>query len=332
MTAPSFRKRAMDDDYRGLKFYRDLGFIPADKIDESVSKTLEYAYDDWAMAELAHAVGKEDERVALMKRSRNYRHVFDKSKTFVRPRLADGSWAEPFDPRGMGHSKKWRDFTESNAWQATFLNQHDVHAYIQDFGGDEAFVAKLDALFNGSPDLPADAPPDIAGMVGQYAHGNEPSHHVAYLYDYAGAAYKTQARVRDLLDHQYDNQPDGLSGNEDCGQMSAWYVISALGFYAVNPASGNYVFGSPLFDKATLQLAGGKTLVIELKRESASDKYIQSVELNGKSYDKVWFRHSDVAAGGKLVLHMGSRPNPSFGASEADAPPPASQPAVSGGW
>jgi len=318
---PSFRKRAMDDDYRGLKFYRDLGFIPADKIDESVSKTLEYAYDDWAMAELAHAVGKEDERVALMKRSRNYRHVFDKSKTFVRPRLADGSWAEPFDPRGMGHSKKWRDFTESNAWQATFLNQHDLHAYIQDFGGDEAFVAKLDALFNGSPDLPADAPPDIAGMVGQYAHGNEPSHHVAWLYAYAGQPWKTQHRVRWLLDNMYDDKPDGEAGNDDCGQISAWYLLSSLGLYAVDPVSANYVLGSPLVHRAEVELADGKKLVVEAKGNSPENVYVQSVTWNGKPHDRNWISHAEIAAGGSLVFTLGPKPNKAFGVAQAARPP-----------
>jgi predicted alpha-1,2-mannosidase len=221
----------------------------------------------------------------------------------------------------MGHFKKWRDFTESNSWQATFLNQHDLHEYMKLFGGEKEFVRKLDELFDQSSDLPPDAPPDIAGMVGQYAHGNEPGHHVPYLYSYAGAAYKTQARVRFLLDKMHHNAPDGLAGNEDCGQMSAWYLMSALGFYAVDPVSGNYVFGSPLFDRASIQLGGGKQLTIETIGNGPEKPYIHSVSLNGKPYAKSWFRHADVANGGTFVLQMGAEPNPQFGAASDDRPP-----------
>jgi predicted alpha-1,2-mannosidase len=213
------RKRALLDDYRGLALYRKLGYIPADREEESVSKAMEYAYDDWAVARVAAAIGKSNEADVLLQRSRNYRNLFDPSVGFIRPRLENGGWAEPFDPRDMGHSKQWRDFTECNAWQATFGIQHDVPGYIELFGGREKFVEKLDALFHQSSDLPPDAPPDIAGLVGQYAHGNEPSHHIAYLYAYAGIPSKTQERVHSLLETMYSNQPDGIAGNEDCGQM-----------------------------------------------------------------------------------------------------------------
>jgi predicted alpha-1,2-mannosidase len=316
-----WRKRATEDDYRGLGYYRKMGFIPCDLEDEAVSKTLEYAYDDWAMAQLARAAGAEDDRKLLLQRSRNYKNVFDPSITFMRGRMADKSWANPFDPRGMGHSKKWRDFTESNSRQATFLNQHDLYEYMKLFGGEKGFVEKLDALFNQSSELPPDAPPDIAGMVGQYAHGNEPSHHVGYLYAYAGAHWKTQARVRMLLETEYSTYLDGLAGNEDCGQMSAWYVISALGFYAVDPASGNYVFGGPMFDRATVNLGNGKTLVIETVENGANKPYIQSITWNGQAYTKSWFSHAQIAQGGKFVIHMGEQPNEKFGAAMADRPP-----------
>lgn len=239
----------------------------------------------------------------------------------MRGRLANGRWAEPFDPRGMGHWKKWRDFTESNSWEATFLNQHDLYEYMKLFGGETGFVEKLDALFNQSSDLPPDAPPDIAGMVGQYAHGNEPGHHVAYLYAYAGQHYKTQSRVRMLLETMYHNDPDGLAGNEDCGQMSAWYVLSALGFYAFDPVSGNYVFGGPLFDRASIQLENGKTLVIETVGNAPGKAYVQSVTWNGKPYTKSWFRHADIANGGTFVFHMSDKPNEKFGADVGDRPP-----------
>ena len=318
---PLWRKRAMDDDYRGLGYYRKLGYIPCDQEDEAVSKTLEYAYDDWAVAHLAHAAGKEDDYKLLLQRSRNYKNTFDGATTFMRGRLADGKWAEPFDPRGMGHSKKWRDFTESNSWQATFLNQHDLYEYIKLFGGEKGFVEKLDTLFNQSSELPSDAPPDIAGMVGQYAHGNEPGHHVAYLYAYAGQHWKTQARVRMLLETMHHNDPDGLAGNEDCGQMSAWYVLSALGFYAVDPVSGNYVFGGPLFDHAAVHFANGKTLEIEAIGNGPGKAYVQSVTWNGKPYTKSWFSHAQIAEGGKFVITMGEKPDEKFGAAIEDRPP-----------
>lgn len=318
---PLWRKRAMDDNYRGLAYYRKMGFIPCDLEEEAVSKTLEYAYDDWAVAHLARAAGAEDDYRHLLERSRNYKNTFDSSNTFMRGRLADGKWADPFDPRGMGHSKKWRDFTESNSWQATFLNQHDLYEYMKLFGGEKGFAEKLDGLFNASSELPPDAPPDIAGLVGQYAHGNEPSHHVAYLYAYAGQHYKTQARVRMLLETMHHNDPDGVAGNEDCGQMSAWYVMSSLGFYAVDPVSGNYVFGGPLFDRASVQLGNGKTLVIEAVGNGPGKPYVQSITWNGKPYTKSWFRHADIAQGGTFVVHMGDKPNEKFGAAMDDRPP-----------
>lgn len=318
---PLWRKRAMDDDYRGLGYYRKRGYIPCDQEDESVSKVLEYAYDDWAVAHLARAAGAQDDYRLLLERSRNYKNVFDGSITFMRGKLADGKWAEPFDPRGMGHSKKWRDFTESNSWQATFLNQHDLYEYMKLFGGEKGFLDKLDALFNQSSELPADAPPDIAGMVGQYAHGNEPSHHVAYLYAYAGEHYKTQARVRMLLETMHHNGPDGVAGNEDCGQMSAWYVMSAIGFYAVDPVSGNYVFGGPLFDRATIHLGNDKSLTIEVVGNAPDKPFVQSMTWNGKPYTKSWVSHAEIAQGGTFVVKMGEKPNEKFGAAAADRPP-----------
>lgn len=318
---PVFRKRAFVDDYRGLGYYRKLGFIPADKESESVSKVLEYAYDDWAVAHLAKAQGKMDDYRHLLERSRNYKNQFNAESHFMQPKLADGSWATPFDPRGIGHSKKWRDFTESNSWQATFLNQHDVHHYMGMFGGPEAFAEKLDGLFNASSKLPPDAPPDIAGLVGQYAHGNEPSHHIAYLYAYAGQHYKTQSRVRMLLETMYHAKKDGLAGNDDCGQISAWYVMSALGFYAVDPVSANYVIGSPLFDSAEIDVGHGRRLRITAHGNGPDKPYIQSVTWNGKPYAKTWLRHADLAAGGHLEFTMGPRPNTRYGAAPADRPP-----------
>jgi predicted alpha-1,2-mannosidase len=317
---PPLRRRAMEDDYRGLGYYRKLGYIPCDKEEESVSKTMEYVYDDWAVAHVAKAVGAEDDYKLLIERSKNYKNLFDPAETFVRPRLESGQWAEPFTETEMGHSKKWRDYTESDPWETTFSIQHDPAGYMKLFGGREAFVKKLDELFTTTSQLPPDAPPDIAGMVGQYAHGNEPCHHMAYLYCYAGVPHKTQARVRSLLEMEYDDQPDGLAGNEDCGQMSAWYVLSALGFYPVDPVSGNYVFGTPLVDRAEVELGGGKKLKVEVKRSSSSNLYIQSVRLNGKDHTKLWFRHADIANGGLIEFTMGAEPS-KFGLNDDAVPP-----------
>jgi predicted alpha-1,2-mannosidase len=318
---PIYRKRAMDDDYRGLPYYRKLGFIPSDKEPEAVSKTLEYSYDDWAVSHMADAAGEKELAETLRQRSRNYRHVFDTKSNFVRPRGEDGKWLEPFDPRGMGHFEQWRDFTESNAWQATFLNQHDLYAYMGLFGSPDVFERKLDELFTTSSKLPADAPPDIAGLVGQYAHGNEPSHHVAFLYAYTGAHYKTQSRVRMLMETMYPPDADGLAGNEDCGQMSAWYVMSALGLYAVDPVSTNYVFGSPLLDHAEIGLGGDRKLVIRTFNNGSKHAYIQSVTWNGKPWTKSWISHAELAAGGVLEFHMSETPNVQFGAKLEDRPP-----------
>jgi predicted alpha-1,2-mannosidase len=319
---PAYRDRALASDWRGLGWYRKLGYVPSDMVEEGVSRTLEYAYDDWALAHLAAATGHADDAKLLRERSRNYGHVFNRELGFMCPRAADGQWlVQPFDPREMGHSKAWRDYTESNPWEATFLNQHDLYHYMPMFGGDAAFERKLDELFTTSSALPADAPPDIAGMVGQYAQGNEPSHHVAYLYAYCGAHWKTQARVRMLLETMYLPAPDGLAGNEDCGQMSAWYVLSALGLYEVDPVSAEWVFGSPLVEHAEIDLGGGKRLVVDAHGNGKGRPYIQSVTWNGKPWTRSWIAHAELAKGGTLVFEMGPQPNKQFGTAPADRPP-----------
>lgn len=316
----AMKKRALVDDYRGLSWYRSLGFIPADLEEESVSKTLEYDYDDWAVAHLAAKFGDRDNVKLLLERSLNYRHHWDGGTRFLRAKLKDGAWAEPFDPIGLGHSKKWRDYTESNAWQTTFGVQHDVTGCIAMMGGDQAYVARLDALFNQPSTLPPDAPPDIAGMVGQYAHGNEPSHHIAYLYSFAGEPAKTMERVHFLNTTMYSDLPDGITGNEDCGQMSAWFVLSSLGFYAVDPVSTHYLFGTPLFDRATLTLANGRKLILEARRSTPDSIYIQAVEFNGKPHTNSWFSHADVAEGGHFVIRLSARPDAVFGRDQTSRP------------
>jgi predicted alpha-1,2-mannosidase len=317
-----YKDLAFNSPAAGVVAYRAKGYIPCDLEDQSVSKTLEYAYDDWAMARIAAAAGDHASAEALRARSKNYRNLFDAKSHFARPRNADGGWAEPFDPRGMGHNPTvWWDYTECNSWQATFLNQHDVYSYIDLFGGDAAFEAKLDALFNASSELPPDAPPDMSGLIGQYIHGNEPSHHIAYLYAFCGAHHKTQARVRMLLKSQYRAAPDGIAGNEDCGQMSAWYILSALGFYPVDPVSGIYVFGAPLFPRAEIALPGGKMLSIIAEGVDDAHVYIGAVTRNGRPYTKSWISHADLMAGGELRFVMSTTPDTGFGAARAARPP-----------
>ena len=314
-------KRAMVDDYRGLGYYRKMNYIPADLEEESVSKTFEYCYNDWAIAHVARKLGHADDATMLVQRSRNYRNYFDKSVTFMRPKLADGTFTSPFNPIDLGHSRKWRDYTESNAWQTTFGVQHDAAGLIELFGGQASFIAKLDELFTTASTLPEDAPPDIAGLVGQYAHGNEPSHHIAYLYVYAGQPWKTQARARSLMETMYRALPDGIEGNEDVGQMSAWFILSALGFYSVDPVSGNYILGSALFEQASIDLGNGKRLEIDVQRSDPGHAYIQSFAINGKSQTRAWFNHAEIAEGAKLTFKMGPSPNMTFGTETAVLPP-----------
>ncbi len=314
-------ERALVENFEGLGYYRELGYIPCDREGESVSKSFEYCYNDWAIAHVAKKLGKGDEAAMLQARSKNYTHFFNPATQFMQPKLRDGAWATPFDPIEMGHSKRWRDYTESNAWQTSFGIQHDPAGLIELYGGREAFVKRLDMLFTVPSTLPPDAPPDIAGLVGQYAHGNEPSHHIAYLYVYAGAPYKTQARVRSLMDTMYHAAPDGMAGNEDVGQMSAWLLLSALGFYPVDPVSGIYVLGSPLIERATVQVGGGKQLEIEVKRRDPKHAYVQAFTLNGAPQTRAWFRHADIAGGGRLIFEMGPEPNQSFGSAVEQLPP-----------
>ena len=298
-----FKKRAEVDDYRGLAAYRKLGYVPCDAQDESASKTLDYAYDDRAVAAIAKAAGEDADSAMLMKRSGSFVNLYDKQSGFIRPKYTDGHWAAPFNPKSIMITK-WRDYTEANAWQTTFCVQHDPALLIETLGGNQLFIEKLDQLFNQSSELPPDMPPDVTGMVGQYAHGNEPSHHIAYLYNYAGAPHKTQARIRSLLETMYDNKPDGMAGNEDCGQMSAWFVISSLGFYALDPVSARYDFGTPMFDRVELKVLGGRKLIVDAKRQSAKSIYVRSVEWNGVPLQGLTVEHAQLAKGGSLVFHL----------------------------
>ncbi|MCJ2185004.1 GH92 family glycosyl hydrolase, partial [Novosphingobium sp. 1949] len=325
---PGIARRSFDfstpvmDNCRAIPDYDARGYIPADTMFESVSRTLEYSYDDYASAHIAAAIGESDAARRLAARSGNWRNVFDTRRGFAVPRFADGTFWADYDPVQLGHDpKRWRDYTESNGWQATFLNQHDVPGLMAAMGGERAFEAKLDALFTAPSTLPDNAPPDISGLVGQYAHGNEPSHHVAYLYAWCGAHWKTQGMVRRLLTEMYKADPDGVIGNDDCGQMSAWYILSALGFYPVDPVSTIYILGSPLFDSARVQLDGGRSLTIRALGNAPDKPYYGRVDWNGKPLERCWISHAELIEGGELTFHMQARPDPRFGRAASARPP-----------
>ncbi len=302
----AMKKSAMQDKL-GLKHWKELGYIPSDKENESVSKGLEYAYDDWCIAQIAKYLNKEEDYNYFLNRSNNYKNFFDSSLKFMRGKDSDGKWKEPFNPRYSNH----RDdiFTEGNAWQYSWFAPHDILGLINLMGGKAIFEEKLDSLFTIDSKIDGEnASSDISGLIGQYAHGNEPSHHIAYLYNYCGTPWKTQRMINKIITTLYSDKHDGLSGNEDCGQMSAWYVFSALGFYPVNPANQKYSIGSPLFDKAEIALPNGKIFTIIADRKSKENIYIQSIELNGNPIDDYSIDHDEILAGGILKFIMGNSP------------------------
>jgi len=310
---------SVEKDREQLDDYRRLGYIPSGKDKQSVAKVLEYAYDDACIARFAMALGKTDVAEKYAKRAQNWQNVFDATTGFMRGRTADGQWLSPFDPNRISPD----EYTEANAWQYTFFVPHDVPGLVAKLGGDESFAAKLDDLFETKAKIPNPLV-DVTGLIGMYAHGNEPCHHVAYLYNYAGQPWKTQARARQVASQLYNNTPGGLCGNDDCGQMSAWYAFTTLGFYPVDPASGVYVISSPLVDKVTLKLnrpyyKGGEFTVVA-KHNSPANVYIQSATLNGQPFTRSWITHEEIAAGGKLVLNMGSSPNMNWGVNAGDRP------------
>ncbi len=305
-------------DERGLDYIKKQEYIPAESQVESVARAMEYAIDDWCIASMAKAMGKTEDAELFTKRSKYYQHYFDKDIQFVRGKMGDGSWRTPFDPISSQHRND--DFCEGNAWQYTWLVPQDPEGLIQLFGGEEPFVTKLDSLFSIESTKVEGASADISGLIGQYAHGNEPSHHTTYLYAYAGQQWKTAKLVREICNTMYTDKNDGLCGNEDCGQMSAWYVLSSMGIYPVNPAAGAYVFGSPVFDKATINLPEGKSFSIIAENNSPENIYIQSAELNGQPYKKTFITHKDILNGGTLKFVMGSQPNKEFGAAKENRP------------
>lgn len=298
---------------KGADYYISKGFIPSNIKKESISCLLEFAYDDWCIAQLAQALGKQEIYDTYIRRSQQYLNVFDGATRFFRPKRMDGNWETPFNPNEVG-----RAYTEATAWQYRFFVPHDVNGMVQLFGGKEAFTSALDDIFHTDAQVDGDLV-DITGLIGQYAHGNEPSHHIAYLYNYIGQPWKTQAMTRRLLDEMYAPTPEGIVGNEDCGQMSAWYILSSLGLYAVCPGSNEFTFTTPLFEKATLQLANGKTLTITANHPE-KNLYIDKVELNGKEIETNFVTYEQLMGGGELHFSLTDQPNRKRGVTADSAP------------
>lgn len=290
---------------RGMEHRIEYGFIPADKMTEAIAYDMEYAIADWAVAQAAQKLGKQEDYEYFLKRSKSYKNYFDASTGFMRGKMLDGSWRTPFSPYASSHRED--DYCEGNAWQYTWLVPHDVEGLVECFGSKEACVNKLDSLFLANGDMGEASSPDISGLIGQYAHGNEPSHHTVYLYTLVGQPWKTADRIKEILHTMYTDQPDGLSGNEDVGQMSAWYILSSFGFYQVEPAGGKFVFGYPNFDKVEITVPAGK-FVIERENKGQQNNYIQGIVLNGTEYKKPWIEYADIMKGGELKFLMGDEP------------------------
>src|SRR6185436_1923592 len=284
--------------YDGIGFYEQLGYVPEDKNSTSVSKTLEYAYDDYAIAQAAKKLGRKAIYDEFIKRSNNWKNVYDASTGFMRPKMSDGSWGKNFDPM----KTEGQGFIEGNSWNYSLYVPHEPAAMIEMMGGKQKFAAHLDELFSMHlPDEFFAETEDITreGIIGGYIHGNEPAHHVAYLYDWTGDAWKTQERIRMILKHQYHAAPDGLGGNDDCGQMSAWYILSALGFYPVAPASNQYMLGSPAIKTAVLHLENRRILTIEARDQSDKNVYVSKIMMNGRELNRDFLTYADITNGGK---------------------------------
>ncbi len=304
--------------YGGLEHYMKLGYVPIDREPEAASKTVEYAFDDWTIARMAEKMGKKDVAATYYKRAQNYRNVFDKETGFIRARKSSGEFRTPFNPTQSGYGS---DYTEGSAWQYSWYMPHDNAGLISMLGGDAGMVARIDEVFEAKirDDTYAHME-DIAGLIGHYAHGNEPSHHVAYLYNFAGAPWRTQERLTQIMASQYGNRPDGLAGNDDLGQMSAWFAFTAMGFYPVAPGSNEYVIGRPFLDKARLTLPNGKRFTVRAENLSEANRYVGRVTLNGKPLNRSYLKHEDLSAGGELVFSMQATPDKDWGRERAARP------------
>ena len=295
-------KHSATRDQLGLKSYKIFGYIPVEEESESVSKTLEYAYDDWTIAQMAKALGKNDDYKTYTERAQYYKNIYDPETKFMRGRFRN-TWFAPFDPYEVNFN-----YTEANSWQYSFYVPQDITGFTNLLGGKDKLEAQLDQLFTAEAETSGRNQADITGLIGQYAHGNEPSHHMAYLYNFVNKPHKTQEKVHQILTELYTNEPDGVSGNEDCGQMSAWYVLSSMGFYPVTPGSNQYIIGTPLFDKATINLENGKHFTISANNLNDSNIYIETASLNGKPLNKTYISHEDIINGGSLEFHMTDNP------------------------
>lgn len=307
-------------DERSMHLLKEYGYIPFDKepTNETTAKGLEYAIADACVARMAKELGKEEDYAYFKKRSESYSRYFDTVNCFMRGLSSEGKFSEPLTPFITAPMKG--DYTEGNAWQYAWLVPHDVGGLVKLFGGEERFIGKLDSLFTVQGDLGEEAAPDISGLIGQYAHGNEPGHHIIYLYNFVGQPWKAAYRAREVMNTLYDDTHEGLCGNEDVGQMSAWYVLSSMGLYQVEPAGGTYVFGSPLFGSVTLNVGNGKTFTITAHHNSKENIYVQSAKLNGQAYTKSYIHFNDIVKGGKLEFFMGNKPSETFGKNKEDRP------------
>ncbi|HEV2327491.1 MAG TPA: glycoside hydrolase family 92 protein, partial [Verrucomicrobiae bacterium] len=308
----AIKMTAMNPDYDSAAAFAKLGWVPCDKEDESLSKTLEYAYDDWCVAQMAKALGKQDDYNYFMKLSANYKNIYDPQMGWMRPKDSDGNWRTPFDPHVFGGGTNLNDVTEATSSQYSFFAPQDVSGLIALMGGKEQFVSKLDSVFDARrSDLFESwlSTNDLRGCIGEYWHGNEPSHHMIYLYSCAGVPWKAAQRLHQVISTQYGNQPQSLCGNDDCGQMSAWYIFTCLGFYPVCPGSDFYVIGAPQIPEAVVHLSNGRK--IRMKAEDISDQniYVQSVTVNGKDWDSPFLRYETLKHGASIVFIMGPRPS-----------------------
>ncbi len=306
-------------DHQGLAYYKKMGYVPMDKSNDAVSRTLEYAYDDWCIAQMAKKLNKIDDYNYFIQRAQNYINVFDTVTKFTRGRKYNGTWRLNFDPMdasGLGAG----EFTEGNSWQYTWFIPQDVNGLIDIMGGKEKFIKKLDLLFSTKIKDGYYVPSDMSGLIGQYAHGNEPSHHIAYLYNFTGSPWKSQKLIREIMDNLYTTDLNGYPGNEDCGQMSAWFIFSSLGFYPVTPGSNDYITGTPLFDKAVIKLGNGNKIKIHSERKSPQDFYVSYLSINGVKSTRSFLKYEEIRDGAEIKFSLTNKPDYNFGTSTFDIP------------